>query len=97
MICPMLDGHSLGSKGRSGIFDDPDPEKRLAIFADFLVESDLSEEVWGGWPLCPRHPNRPMWATVNDVGRAVWRCEADSTDEAEVGRLAETTFEPQAS
>jgi hypothetical protein len=80
-----LDGEP---RGGCGVFTgDGQPEDALADLADKLCEGWLHEEVWGGWPMCPRHPDRPMWAGVSEAGRAVWRCEADTADEIEIGRL----------
>jgi hypothetical protein len=85
-ICDFtLDG---GARGGFGFTDDErDPEGGLADFADKLCEGWLHEEVWGGWPMCPRHPDRPMWATVGRDDLAAWQCEADSSDEIAVGQL----------
>lgn len=80
----FLDG---ARHGAFGLWPDDDPERTLADLADKLCESCLHEEIWGGWPLCPAHPARPMWATVGEGGRAVWRCEADPSDEAVIGDL----------
>jgi hypothetical protein len=63
-------------------------EHDLADLADRLVESYLAEEIWGGWPLCPAHPTRPMWPTIDTMGRAVWQCEADRAT-IEIGRFVE--------
>lgn len=68
-------------------WDGLDAEQMLADLADRLCESHLHETIWGGWPICPNHPTRPMWATVNAAGRAVWRCEADTSDEVTIGDL----------
>ena len=64
-----------------------DAEHMLAELADRLCETLLHEEFWGGWPMCPNHSTRPMWATVNAAGRAVWRCEADISEEVPIGHL----------
>ena len=65
-----------------------DGEHMLAELADRLCESHLHEEIWSGWPMCPNHPTRPMWATVNEDGQAVWQCEADPSDDVSLGHLA---------
>jgi hypothetical protein len=80
---------ALGGRRRGGCsFDgDDDPEGGLANLADRLCEGWLHEEVWGGWPMCPKHPDRPMWAGLSEGGVAVWRCEADARDEIEIGQL----------
>jgi hypothetical protein len=80
-----LDGDVRG--GFSFDDDERDPEESLASFVDTLCEGWLHEDVWGGWPLCPRHPDRPMWATLSDDGSAVWRCEVDPADQAAIGQL----------
>ena len=80
-----LDRHYHGAM--SWIWDSGDAECCFAELADRLVDGLLAEEIWGGWPLCPRHATRPMWARFN-AGRAVWVCEADQGDVVEIGRLA---------
>ena len=77
-----------GEADRGGIgtsWDDDDPEETLVRLADRLVEDSLSEVIWGGWPLCPRHPTRPMWPKNSDGG-ASWICEADPADRIQIGR-----------
>jgi len=87
-VCEItMDGGVRGSFDFTD--DDDDPESSLAALADYLCEGWLHEEVWGGWPMCVRHPGRPMWATVNGAGLAVWRCEADPSDEAVIGSVGE--------
>lgn len=74
---------------RGGIgtsWDDDDPEETLVRLADRLVEDSLSEVIWGGWPLCPRHPTRPMWPKNSD-GVASWICEVDPADHTQIGQL----------
>lgn len=81
-----VDGSPVGAT--SFLWDDENPEVSLADLADRLCESFLHEEVWGGWPICPRHGSRPMWATVGDDGVAVWACEEDpERDRVRIGRL----------
>jgi len=83
-LCAVtLDGKESGSVNVSGA----GPEERLAALADRICEQWLHEAVWGGWPLCTRHPSRPMWAKV-DAGMACWFCEADPADRARIGELA---------
>jgi hypothetical protein len=85
MCSIFLDGADHG--GCNVNDDEAGPEANLAELADRLCEHSLHEEIWGGWPLCPRHPTRPLWAVVNDAGIAVWRCEVSATDEVEIGQL----------
>jgi hypothetical protein len=83
-LCAInLDGKGVGSVNVSGA----GPEERLADLADRVCEGWLHEAVWGGWPLCKRHPRRPMWAGL-DAGVACWICEADPTDRVPIGELA---------
>ena len=85
-MCDLaLDGVAIGSTMHRDQGDDP--EESLASFADTLCDGWLHEEIWGGWPMCPRHPDRPMWAVVGDDDLAVWQCEADSSDEIVIGQL----------
>jgi len=81
-----IDGSPLG--GTSFTWDDTDSEDSLADLADRLCESFLHEEIWGGWPMCPNHPDRPMWATTDDDGVAAWACEAaPEQDRVPIGEL----------
>ena len=78
-----------GEADRGSIGDawtDDDPEGNLVRLADRLVEESLSEVIWGGWPLYPRHPTRPMWSMIS-AGVASWVCEADSADHVQIGHL----------
>jgi hypothetical protein len=73
---------------RLGVPDiDDGSEETVARFADWLCEYSLHEVVWGGWPMCPRHPTRPMWAETDPDGRARWICEADPADRWVIGQL----------
>ncbi|MDQ1418466.1 MAG: hypothetical protein QOJ52_428, partial [Acidimicrobiaceae bacterium] len=70
-MCDLsLDGVAQG--GCSFDWDVADPEASLVDLADRLCEGWLHEEGWGGWPMCPNHPTRPMWADVGEGGRAIW-------------------------
>ena len=84
-VCDItIDGTPVGA---SGVRDaDEDPGERLASLADNLCEYILHEAVWGGWPMCPRHRTRPMWAKADD-GIAWWVCEADAVDRRRIGEL----------
>jgi hypothetical protein len=85
-VCDLtLDNRRVGGCGIMADLDDA--EAALAAVADRVCEGWLHEEIWGGWPLCPRHPSRPMWAQQNGDGLAVWQCEADRRDEIVIGRL----------
>ena len=37
--------------------------------------------------MCTRHPTRPMWASVNPAGLAVWQCEDEPSDQVIIGQL----------
>jgi hypothetical protein len=86
-LCDVnIDGEA---KGAFGVFpaDDGRPGEQLARMADSLCEGWLHEEIWGGWPMCPRHGTRPMWAETGSDGEAVWVCEADAAHRALIGEL----------
>jgi hypothetical protein len=84
-VCDMaIDGRRSGS---TWFNVSEDSERMLADLADHLCEGWLHEEIWGGWPLCVRHPTRPMWAKRNERGRASWICEAVAADQVEIGQL----------
>lgn len=78
------DGADRGGIGEAWI--DDDAEGSLVRLAARLVEDSLSEVIWGGWPLCLRHPTRPMWPK-NLAGMASWVCEADAADHVRIGQL----------
>jgi len=84
----VLRGRGYGQRGGLSFDDDEcDAEATLAQFADKICEGWLHEEVWGGWPMCPRHPDRPMWAGVGRDRFATWQCEVDAADEVVIGQL----------
>jgi hypothetical protein len=86
-LCDIaIDGKSRGSTGRVGGV----PELALAMLADRICEGWLHDEVWGGWPMCPKHPNRPMWAMIDSAGPACWVCEVDPKDRSAIGQLGPT-------
>jgi hypothetical protein len=67
-----------------------DPEAALAELAAHLCEFALDEEIWGGWPICPRHHTHPLSAATTDVARvAWWHCPKDGVSVARIGDLAE--------
>lgn len=81
-----VDGSRLGGVGFA--WDASHSEECLADLADSLCEHSLHEEIWGGWPMCPRHPARPMWATTDGDGVAVWACEVEpERDRVRIGEL----------
>jgi hypothetical protein len=85
-MCELsLDGVAQG--GCNVDWGQADPEGSLVDLADRLCEGWLHEEVWGGWPMCVKHPTRPMWAEMGESGRAMWGCEADHSDAVEIGQL----------
>jgi hypothetical protein len=85
-VCDVtLDSRGVGSCGVETNVDNP--EAYLVAVADRVCEQWLHEEVWGGWPMCARHPSRPMWAKLNSEGIATWECEKDVRDEVVIGRL----------
>jgi hypothetical protein len=67
------------------------PARQVAELADSVQEWAV-EALWmlgrpTNWPACPHHPQRHPLAPVELEGRAVWRCPADHTEIAEIGRL----------
>jgi hypothetical protein len=64
-----LNGEPIGS---FGTFFPSSSEEFTAHLADYLQEH-LSQAIWGGWPMCPDHPNHPLVAQVSQE-RAVWSC-----------------------
>lgn len=60
------------------------PEELLADVAGSL-QDHLSQIVWGGWPICPKHGGHRLDAVV-EAGVATWRCpRGDFT--ARIGEL----------
>ena len=76
----ILDGEPLGG---FGTYFPPDREEFTAFLADYLQEH-LSQTIWGGWPMCPDHPNHPLEAMTIDA-RAVWKCPVGS----EISRIGD--------
>jgi hypothetical protein len=66
-----LDGVTAGGFGRQYPRGE---EPFLAELAGDLREHGLDEAVWGGWPMCPVHPNHPLDPVVDSTDIAVWRC-----------------------
>lgn len=90
MVDISVDGSALG--GTNFDWDENHPEESLA---DRLCESFLHEEIWGGWPMCPEHRARPMWATTDANGIAVWACEAEpERDRVPIGELRRCRLPP---
>jgi hypothetical protein len=92
-ICDYVVDSGADTGGIGEPWDDDDPEGNLVRLADKLVGESLSEVIWGGWPLCPRHPTRPMWPRDSD-GVASWVCEADSAHHVQIGQLGAWVLQP---
>jgi hypothetical protein len=58
--------------GRFGTYFPPSSEEFTAHLAGYLQEH-LSQAIWGGWPMCPDHPNHPLVAKMSHE-KAVWSC-----------------------
>jgi hypothetical protein len=49
-------------------------------------QQDVHDEHWDTtWPVCPRHPNHPLWY---DDSREAWCCQRDRVALARLGELA---------
>lgn len=84
-VCDVaIDGSPRGTTGVNG--STGTPEETLAAIADRLCEGWLHEEVWGGWPICPRHRTHPLDARV-DQSVATWCCPREGVI-ARIGDLA---------
>jgi hypothetical protein len=77
-----LNGEPIGSFGTRF---PPSTEEFTAHLADYLQEH-LSQSIWGGWPMCPDHPNHPLVAEMSHE-RAVWSCPR-GREVARIGDLA---------
>lgn len=66
-----------------------DEESFVAFLADYLQESVLDEEIWGGWPLCPLHNTHPLRAVVGVDGTATWVCP-NGHEVARIGTFADS-------
>ena len=66
-----LDQTRKGSFGR--VFS-ADEEEFVVQLADYLCDSFLHEEIWGGWPICPDHGTHPLEPSLDEAAVAVWRC-----------------------
>jgi hypothetical protein len=64
----------------------PAIEQFVAELADYLQESALDREVWGGWPICADHNTHPLHAML-DAGRACWVCPVTNRRVAVIGDL----------
>jgi hypothetical protein len=79
-----LDGEPIGG---FGTYFPSKAEDFIAFLADYL-QQHLSQKVWGGWPMCPDHPNHPLEPDTED-GLAVWRCPAGRRID-QIGHLSQS-------
>jgi hypothetical protein len=63
-----------GERGSGfGTFLPSGAEGLVAYLADYLQEH-FSQEIWGGWPICPDHETHPLVAELEMTATAVWKC-----------------------
>lgn len=81
-----LDDEPNGSFGQ---YFPSDPEEFVVALADYLCESYLSVEVWGGWPICPEHKSHPLDPRLDKAKVAVWCCPKGTARQT-IGHLQAT-------
>jgi hypothetical protein len=79
----VIEDRYVGAVGRSFSADE---ERFVSEAADVLREHWLDEEVWGGWPICPRHGGHPLDPALDPAGVATWLCP-QSGPVARIGSL----------
>ena len=71
-------GHTFALDGAQSIAD-------IAADIAFQVQDDVTDEIWGAWPVCPVHQH-PMSPTVVEE-TAIWTCPAEADIAVPIGRL----------
>jgi hypothetical protein len=87
----FLDGRSVHSGGgKPWLWQAGDDEDVLvASLADYLRESVLDEEIWGGWPTCPEHGTHPLESNLlPDAHTAARVCPRGGRVVARIGYLS---------
>ena len=59
--------------------------KRVVKVAD-IVQDEVTEAIWGAWPLCPEHRNHYLAVTIQD-DVAIWVCSMNDRTMSEVGKV----------
>ena len=77
---------ALGS-GQRGVYvqNEASLAKRLFKVAD-IVQDEVTDAIWGAWPLCPEHRNHYLTVTIRDEV-ALWVCPVSQRTVSEVGKL----------
>lgn len=76
-----------GDAGRRGVYvqiGSPLAE-RVVHIAD-IVQDEVTDELWGAWPLCPLHGNHPL-APRELSGDASWVCPKTDQPISQIGQL----------
>jgi hypothetical protein len=73
-------GHAFSLDGAQSIAD-------IAADIAFQVQDDVTDEIWGAWPVCPAHQH-PMSPTVVKE-TAMWTCPVEADIAVPIGRLGD--------
>ncbi len=71
-------GHTFALDGALSIAD-------MAEHIASYVQDDVTDEIWGAWPVCPGHQH-PMTPTV-ERETAMWTCPAEADIAMPIGQL----------
>jgi len=78
-------GHTFALDGDQSIAD-------IATDIAYQVQDDVTDEIWGAWPVCPVHQHPMSPGAVEET--AMWTCPADADIAAPIGRLAAGPVRP---
>ncbi len=81
-------GHTFALDGDQSIAD-------IATDIAFQVQDDVTDEIWGAWPVCPVHQH-PMSPDVVEE-TAMWTCPAEADVAVPIGRLGDSPVGPPSS
>lgn len=88
-VCEEDDELALACRfgGHTFALDGAQSVAHIAFDIAFQVQDDVTDEIWGAWPVCPAHPH-PMSPTVVE-DTAVWTCPVEADITVPIGRLGD--------
>jgi hypothetical protein len=81
-------GHTFALDGDQSIAD-------IATDIACQLQDDVTDEIWGAWPVCPVHQHPMSPGVVEET--AIWTCPADANITIPIGRLGDGPFSPPSS
>ena len=80
--------HTFALDGDQSIAD-------IATDIAFQVQDDVTDEIWGAWPVCPVHQHPMSPRIVEET--AMWACPAEADVAVPIGRLGDSPVGPPSS